>query len=172
MVNHLPINSCIFITTLIVIALGCMNDGEQRYKSAIRSGRADIPLVSELHQLLNGRACDTILYFDSNPTWDLTFTLYDRYELSVHFPVEIDKTGTIKPTGEATCYITEVRSIKMNGPGPGNYSIENGDSWEISSKDLLSALESTEDFDVLEIPLLTDEPVVGFHRVKALLECQ
>jgi hypothetical protein len=107
----------LIVSSLALSVVGCgLAKLELTYEITVRNAHADLPLAGEFAALYP-KAAEAITYFTGEhgkPGWRSEIGLYERYCLSMHFPITISASRTHSSrAGEPEFLLAEVESVEQ-----------------------------------------------------------
>jgi hypothetical protein len=157
---------------LSLLALACfgscgdIDDYDERYEQAMRSGFSKIPQAREIEKLF-GEANHFISYFDMvgvGQAWRTTDVfIAGRYKLEMGVDVRMDEqfTKIVEVIGEPKFYLREIERVKFYGEQVGAAF---GEQFTFGPEEWAKVVEAKGDFSVIGIHLDLDNPVKNIER--------
>jgi hypothetical protein len=132
------------------------------HKEIVAKGIQQVPIVADFDRLYPGSEHFVTHFTEAEgpPVWRSEAGIYGRYILDLELPIDIDKKKNVKPRGDWTLKLREVREI---GSLPdGRLNILMGETFPIKPNDWERIKQNSGDIAPI-LPVHRDRPVVGFE---------
>lgn len=162
---------CVVLRFLVLfwacLAMSCDKLGVDNYGAAVRSGKADVPLIRDFVAMFP-RSVHEITHYSGqmgNPSWRAAVGVYGRYVISLEVPITLDSSRTrILSTGQPVFSINEVDAIQYD-PSSGSESITPGRvNMNFGQVQWDELVKHGGDLSVLGIDVVKNRPVKGFDE--------
>jgi hypothetical protein len=135
------------------------------YEVTVRNAHADLPLANEFAALFPDTA-EAITYFPGDePYWRAEAGVYDRYCISMRFPITISASRThSSQAGEPKFVLAEIQSIRRLSDG--RLDIAYGKAHEFGLEDWNVLVKAKGDLSSLGIDIIKNEPIADFSTMR------
>jgi hypothetical protein len=135
------------------------------YELTVRNAHADLPLAKEFAALFPDTA-EAITYFPSDkPYWRAEAGVYDRYCISMRFPITHSASGThSSQAGEPKFVLAEIESIHRLPDG--RLDIAYGRAHEFGLQEWNVLVKAKGDLSSLGIDVVKDKPIADFSTMR------